>query len=146
MSTLVWNRSLIEPLQQTRAAKGFAILSVVFSFFIVPAQYLARHETDEVRSMKKIALDLTLTTVCDSIPVQRQGAYLRENSYAAEGLSSPILNNDMVAANATLRIFWPCDIACTTEQGVLVGWRNSVLDLFVVTVLRGVEVCTGPNR
>lgn len=35
---------------QTRATKGFAILSVVFSLFIVPARYLASLETQAVRN------------------------------------------------------------------------------------------------
>ena len=34
--------------QQTRAAKGFALLSIGFSFFIIPAHYLATRETTDV--------------------------------------------------------------------------------------------------
>lgn len=46
----------------------------------------------------------------------------------------------MVAPNGLLRIFWPSDALKSKEPGVLVGWRNSPLDILVVTVLHGVEV------
>lgn len=39
-----------------------------------------------------------------------------------------------------LRLFWPDTLARSTHPGVIVGWRNSDLDLFVVTVLEDVEV------
>jgi len=34
-----------------------------------------------------------------------------------------------------MRIFWPADIARSEFPGVIVGWRNSVLDVTVVAVL-----------
>jgi phosphatidylinositol N-acetylglucosaminyltransferase subunit Q len=40
-----------------------------------------------------------------------------------------------------LRVFWPNSLTRTTSPGVIVGWRNSDLDLFVITVLEDVEVC-----
>lgn len=46
----------------------------------------------------------------------------------------------MVPANGLLRIFWPSDIPRNKSQGTLIGWRNSPLDVFVVAVLRDVEV------
>lgn len=46
----------------------------------------------------------------------------------------------MVSGYAVLRIFWPLDTPRTRRQGVIVGWRNSESDLFVVTVLQDVEV------
>lgn len=46
----------------------------------------------------------------------------------------------MVGSNGLLRIFWPSDAPRTKIPGVVVGWRNSELDLFVVTVLQDVEV------
>lgn len=39
-----------------------------------------------------------------------------------------------------MRIFWPLDIPKTERPGVIVGWRNSGLDLFVVGVLEEVDV------
>ncbi|EMD00046.1 hypothetical protein BAUCODRAFT_119605 [Baudoinia panamericana UAMH 10762] len=39
-----------------------------------------------------------------------------------------------------MRIFWPSDAPEDDVPGVLVGWRNSELDILVVSVLQGVEV------
>ncbi|KAJ9651016.1 pig-Q [Neophaeococcomyces mojaviensis] len=38
-----------------------------------------------------------------------------------------------------LRLFWPSTLARSTTPGVIVGWRNADLDLFVVTILEDVE-------
>ena len=46
----------------------------------------------------------------------------------------------MVTNNGLLRIFWPNDLPRSTTPGVIVGWRNSELDLFVVTVLEDADV------
>lgn len=46
----------------------------------------------------------------------------------------------MVTSNGLLRIFWPNGLPRTATPGVIVGWRNSDYDLFVVTVLEDVEV------
>lgn len=53
-----------------------------------------------------------------------------------------VRNVDMVTNNGLMRIFWPSDTPTKPTAGVLVGWRNSELDIFVVTVLREVEVST----
>lgn len=47
----------------------------------------------------------------------------------------------MVANNGLMRIFWPSDAPIGDSPGVLVGWRNSELDVFVVSILQDVEVC-----
>jgi phosphatidylinositol glycan class Q protein len=39
-----------------------------------------------------------------------------------------------------MRIFWPLDISRTNSPGVIVGWRNSGLDVFVVAILEDVDV------
>lgn len=39
-----------------------------------------------------------------------------------------------------LRIFWPTDAPREKRQGVVVGWRNEALDIFVVSILQDVEV------
>lgn len=44
-------------------------------------------------------------------------------------------NND-----GMLRVFWPNNLTQSTTPGVIVGWRNSGLDLFVITILEDVEV------
>jgi phosphatidylinositol N-acetylglucosaminyltransferase subunit Q len=46
----------------------------------------------------------------------------------------------MVTNNRLLRIFWPNDLPRSTTPGVIVGWRNSEFDLFVVTVLEDADV------
>jgi phosphatidylinositol glycan class Q protein len=38
-----------------------------------------------------------------------------------------------------MRIFWPTDIPRSDLRGVIVGWRNSGLDVFVVAILEEVE-------
>jgi hypothetical protein len=38
-----------------------------------------------------------------------------------------------------MRIFWPLDLSCDAP-GVIVGWRNSGLDVFVVAILEDVDV------
>lgn len=46
----------------------------------------------------------------------------------------------MVTNNGLMRIFWPSDAPTGLTPGVLVGWRNGELDVFVVSILQGVEV------
>ncbi|KAG4416171.1 hypothetical protein IFR04_010690 [Cadophora malorum] len=38
-----------------------------------------------------------------------------------------------------MRIFWPLDIPKSDSPGVIVGWRNSGLDVFVVAILEDVD-------
>lgn len=46
----------------------------------------------------------------------------------------------MVAAHGLLRIFWPSDAPRSKGVGTIVGWKNSNLDVFVVSIVAGVEV------
>lgn len=46
----------------------------------------------------------------------------------------------MVTANGLLRIFWPSDSPRSKVGGTILGWRNSDLDIFVVSILQDVEV------
>jgi len=39
-----------------------------------------------------------------------------------------------------MRIFWPLDISRTDSPGVIIGWRNSGLDVFAVAILEDVDV------
>jgi hypothetical protein len=43
-----------------------------------------------------------------------------------------------------MRVFWPTDIAKSDLPGVIVGWRNSGLDVVVVAVLDHVDVSIPP--
>ena len=45
----------------------------------------------------------------------------------------------MIAVDGLLRVFWPSDAPRSEEQGTIVGWRNSPLDIFVVSILQEVE-------
>ena len=125
---------------QTRTAKGFALLSIVFSLFILPAHYLASLEAIAVRTALSVRLIDNFSHVCHSILGQSQQASPPVNSYAVEGPYRQALNNDMVEAHGLLRIFWPSDLTNTKEQGVLIGWKNARLDIFVVTCLQNAEV------
>ena len=46
----------------------------------------------------------------------------------------------MVTHNGLMRIFWPSDAPKDTSWGVLVGFKNSNSDAFVVAILQEVEV------
>ena len=46
----------------------------------------------------------------------------------------------MVEHDGLMRVFWPTDIHKSDRPGVVVGWRNSNLDVFVVAVLDDVDV------
>lgn len=39
-----------------------------------------------------------------------------------------------------MRVFWPADVSRTDSPGIIVGWRNSGLDVFVLAILEDVEV------
>ena len=46
--------------------------------------------------------------------------------------------------DALMRVFWPNDLPRSDLRGVVVGWRNSALDVFVLAILEEVEVCAHP--
>ena len=46
----------------------------------------------------------------------------------------------MADHHEVLRVFWPSDAPKGKSEGTLVGWRNSRLDIFVISVLQDVEV------
>ncbi|KAJ5174686.1 uncharacterized protein N7482_000563 [Penicillium canariense] len=48
-------------------------------------------------------------------------------------------DDNMLMSDGLLRVFWPYDLPRSSSPGVIVGWRNSELDLFVLTVLEDVE-------
>lgn len=47
----------------------------------------------------------------------------------------------MLKGACFMRVFWPSD-AARGVSGVIVGWRNSEYDFFVVDVMQGFEVAT----
>ena len=46
----------------------------------------------------------------------------------------------MVEHDGLMRVLWPTDIRWSDRPGVVVGWRNSTLDVFVVAILDDVNV------
>lgn len=63
------------------------------------------------------------------------------NSSVAEAHFESLVEDDnMLMSDGLLRVFWPYDLPRSSAPGVIVGWRNSELDLFVLTVLEDVEV------
>lgn len=46
----------------------------------------------------------------------------------------------MAGKDGCMRVFWPIDLAQSSLPGVIVGWRNSELDVFVVAILDDVQV------
>lgn len=65
-------------------------------------------------------------------------AYLPANNSSDGAHSSR--DGDMVMKNGLMRIFWPTDAPTSSDPGVIVGWRNSDLDVLVVAILQHVEV------
>ncbi|KAF2278301.1 Gpi1-domain-containing protein [Westerdykella ornata] len=51
----------------------------------------------------------------------------------------------MVTSNGLMRVFWPSGAADGSSAGVLVGFRNSELDIFVVSILQDVELRSVEN-
>ncbi|POS87706.1 hypothetical protein EPUL_000651 [Erysiphe pulchra] len=41
-----------------------------------------------------------------------------------------------------MRIFWPLDLSKFVSPGIIVGWRNSGLDIFIVSILEDVDTQT----
>lgn len=60
------------------------------------------------------------------------GARSREGFWLKEAV--------MPEHDGLMRIFWPQDIPKSDVPGVIVGWRNSGLDVFVVSILEDVDV------
>jgi phosphatidylinositol glycan class Q protein len=51
----------------------------------------------------------------------------------------------MVTKDGLMRIFWPSDAVVGRSSGVLVGFRNSKLDVLVLSILQDVEVRLQPG-
>ena len=56
------------------------------------------------------------------------------------GLSDFTNDQIMIGVGGLLRLFWPSDTPHTGKPGTVVGWRNSELDVFVVSVVQDIEV------
>ncbi|KAF2399787.1 N-acetylglucosaminyl transferase component Gpi1 [Trichodelitschia bisporula] len=132
LAIFAWDHGVV-----TRAAKGFTILSIFFFLFIIPIERLAVRETDLVRLLPVALRQLTP----QSTPAPPAAASPRASSSSAAAPSkiAPMLHNGL------MRIFWPSDAPTEARPGVLVGFRNSELDMTVVAVLQDVELRSVDN-
>ncbi|KAL5323342.1 hypothetical protein ACEPPN_007876 [Leptodophora sp. 'Broadleaf-Isolate-01'] len=74
--------------------------------------------------------------------------YLRGNNFDAEDPSKETYGEKkavMPEHDGLMRIFWPLDIPKSDSPGVIVGWRNSGLDVFVVAILEDVDARSVEN-
>ncbi|KAI9685422.1 MAG: phosphatidylinositol N-acetylglucosaminyltransferase subunit gpi1 [Bathelium mastoideum] len=131
LAIFAWDHGVV-----SRALKGFAILSVVFVLIVIPLERIATREAEVVRHSltHKHNRSLHLHSTREYSAV----AFLRGSSFEDAGLSSHY--GTMTTRNALMRIFWPSDAPKGDYPGVLVGWRNSELDILVVTILQHVEL------
>ncbi|OAQ96000.1 hypothetical protein LLEC1_03849 [Akanthomyces lecanii] len=105
-----------------RAAKGAIALTALFFIVVLPVYLLAKKETHLVGSTRRIDSRLQAKTFAQH--PRRPGIAV-------------ILV--MVEHDGLMRVFWPTDIRSSDRPGVVVGWRNSTLDVFVVAVLDDVD-------
>ncbi|EEY17502.1 phosphatidylinositol N-acetylglucosaminyltransferase subunit GPI1 [Verticillium alfalfae VaMs.102] len=101
LAIFAWDHGVVQ-----RAAKGFALLTLLYCFIFIPVERLATREAT-LAGFFLIAL--------------------RELATVMQG------------SDGLMRIFWPTDIQRSELPGVVVGWRNSPLDVFVVAVLDHVD-------
>ncbi|KAM3475905.1 hypothetical protein MY5147_003489 [Beauveria neobassiana] len=94
-----------------RAAKGAIALTVLFFIVIFPVYLLAKKETHLATWNCRVS-PRTATTPSTLVMVEHDGL---------------------------MRVFWPTDIRVSERPGVVVGWRNSTLDVFVVAILDDVD-------
>jgi phosphatidylinositol N-acetylglucosaminyltransferase subunit Q len=124
---------------QARAAKGFAILSVFFFFFLLPIDRVASRETKLVRhpiySIRPEAEDnLTASTI-------DKAGHLSTRTITTTRILLNIRKHEIMVTNdGLLRVFWPNGLSGTATPGVMVGWRNSETDIFIITILEDAEV------
>lgn len=124
---------------QTRTLKGFAILSLFFFFFILPLERVAARETALV-GFQRVWENAQLTLI-EASTLDPQPTASRPGSSFGAGVPSEALQDGiMVTPNGLLRIFWPSDAPRGKGQGTILGWRNSDLDIFVVSILKDIAV------
>ncbi|KAJ2899068.1 N-acetylglucosaminyl transferase component-domain-containing protein [Zalerion maritima] len=102
-----------------RAACAIGILTASFLLVFIPVYWVASLEEQVSVFGMWLLTDFGFLLAINSTP----------------GLLAP----DMPDHDGLMRIFWPADIPRSDLPGVIVGWRNSALDVFVVTVLDCVD-------
>ncbi|KAH8903229.1 Gpi1-domain-containing protein [Coniochaeta sp. PMI_546] len=114
LAIFAWDHGVV-----TRAAKGFGALTLAFLFIAIPVERLATREAK-----------LHPRSPGFGISAREQ---LRRRGYYELPLSV------MPEHDGLMRIFWPTDLPRSDLRGVVVGWRNSASDVFVVAILEEVE-------
>ncbi|KAK5661746.1 hypothetical protein OQA88_9847 [Cercophora sp. LCS_1] len=87
----------------------------------------------------KAFVALSLVFVLVFIPVERVAT--REANLHPRSPGSGISAREQLRRqnDALMRVFWPTDLPRSDLRGVVVGWRNSALDVFVLATLDEVE-------
>ncbi|KAK0649400.1 N-acetylglucosaminyl transferase component-domain-containing protein [Cercophora newfieldiana] len=80
---------------------------------------------------------LSLIFLLIFIPVERLAT--REANLDPFDWLTAFLLSVMPEHDALMRVFWPTDLPRSGLKGVVVGWRNSPLDVFVLAILEEVE-------
>ncbi|PKS11244.1 hypothetical protein jhhlp_003005 [Lomentospora prolificans] len=126
----------------TRAAKGFLILTLFFLVLALPVYFITEAEADLV--LQAASLNPTRhrkgqtdkRAHCSTPEVQDSACLLGSNCDVVPKVKvTRAALAAMPGYDGLMRIFWPADIARSEFPGVIVGWRNSELDVFVVAVL-----------
>ncbi|RWA10449.1 hypothetical protein EKO27_g4647 [Xylaria grammica] len=121
LAIFAWDNGVI-----SRIALGFVFLSFAFLIFLVPVQHIARSEAD-------------LVCFCFHLsPPSRRLGLIEENSTLGHRPGESLLGNSLDAEALSNRGALS-DIVTSDLPGVLVGWRNSDLDVVVVAVLDHVD-------
>ncbi|KAL4884656.1 muts domain V-domain-containing protein [Aspergillus karnatakaensis] len=73
------------------------------------------------------------------LSVEEKRQIMRDLVKGDEKLQGNRVFQGIQAFDGLLRVFWPYGLPRSSAPGVIVGWRNSELDLFVLAVLEDVE-------
>ncbi|KAM7220658.1 N-acetylglucosaminyl transferase component (Gpi1) domain containing protein [Rhypophila decipiens] len=105
----------------SRATKAFVALSIFFLAIFVPIERLATAET--------------------LVHPRSTGSGISAREQLRRRASPTV----MPEHDGLMRVFWPTDLPRSDLKGVVVGWRNSALDVFVVAILEAVEARSVDN-
>ncbi|KAI0007146.1 Gpi1-domain-containing protein [Xylariaceae sp. FL0662B] len=130
LAIFAWDKGVI-----VRAAQAFVFLSFAFLVVFIPVHYIAQVETN-------LLIDYLIA------PAIAHPWNIRSRTTQAQGLllagvlwCRPV----MPEHDGLMRVFWPIDIERSHIPGVIVGWRNSSLDVVVVAVLDHVDPTSVEN-
>ncbi|KAL4810371.1 muts domain V-domain-containing protein [Aspergillus unguis] len=102
----------------------------------------SQEEVEEGSALLKAMLLKWKTAIEESgkeMSVEEKRQAMRDLVKADPKLQANRVFQGISALDGLLRVFWPYDLPRSSSPGVIVGWRNSELDLFVLAVLEDVE-------